>query len=91
MSSASIDTVRAAESNLGWILGINATLHALALIFVGLRVYTRLVVKKAFGKDDAMILLSAVSRLLLLDPHRQSCKGPFISHGTERTNTPSIS
>ncbi|KAK7953181.1 hypothetical protein PG988_013875 [Apiospora saccharicola] len=49
---------RAAESNLGWILGVTAAIHGLALIFVGLRTYTRLVIARTFGKDDALMLMS---------------------------------
>jgi hypothetical protein len=35
--------------------------HAIALIFVSLRVYARAIVIKAFGKDDVFMVLSAVS------------------------------
>ncbi|KAK7911749.1 hypothetical protein PG985_014230 [Apiospora marii] len=53
-----INPARATESNLGWILGVTAAFHGLALIFVGLRTYTRLFIAKTFGKDDALMLMS---------------------------------
>ncbi|KAK8054707.1 hypothetical protein PG994_009774 [Apiospora phragmitis] len=59
-----IDPARAAESNLGWIMGVTAAFHGLALIFVGFRIYIRLAIVRSFGKDDAMILMSALCALL---------------------------
>ncbi|KAK8029647.1 Methylphloroacetophenone synthase [Apiospora rasikravindrae] len=59
-----IDPARAAESNLGWILGVTAAFHGLALIFVASRIYIRLAIVRSFGKDDAMILMSALCALL---------------------------
>lgn len=55
-----IDPVRAAESNLPRILGVTTTVHAIALIFVSLRMYARLVVVKSAGKDDICMGISAV-------------------------------
>ena len=60
-SGKPVDPTRAAESNLCWILGVTAAFHGLALILVGLRVYIRLAIVRSFGKDDAMIVMSAVS------------------------------
>lgn len=60
MAPKNTDPVRAAESNLGYLLGVTATFHVIALTFVGMRMYARFVVVKAFGKDDALILAAAV-------------------------------
>ncbi|KAH8168406.1 integral membrane protein [Sarocladium implicatum] len=48
----------AAESNLGWILGVNGTFHVLAIVFVALRMWTRVRIVKTFGKDDVLMLLA---------------------------------
>lgn len=61
MAPKNPDPVRAAESNLGYLLGVTATFHVVALIFVGLRMYARIAIVKAFGKDDALMLMSIVS------------------------------
>ena len=58
------------ESNLGWILGVTTALHGLALIFVGLRTYTRLFIARTFGKDDALMLMSTVSDQTPFSNHR---------------------
>jgi len=60
MAPKNTDPVRAAESNLGYLLGVTATFHVIALTFVGMRMYARFIVVKAFGKDDALILAAAV-------------------------------
>jgi hypothetical protein len=60
MAPKNIDPVRAAESNLGYLLGVTATFHVIALVFVGMRMYARVVVVKAFGKDDALIVAATV-------------------------------
>ncbi|KAK1753603.1 hypothetical protein QBC47DRAFT_430405 [Echria macrotheca] len=57
------DPVRAAEDNLGLILGVQSTFHFIALVFVALRIYARVFVVKAFGKDDICIVLSAICAL----------------------------
>lgn len=62
--AAAVDPARAAENNLPVLLAITATFHALAWIFVSLRVYTRLVLVKCFGKDDAFMVIALVSRVL---------------------------
>ncbi|KFA68492.1 hypothetical protein S40285_05386 [Stachybotrys chlorohalonatus IBT 40285] len=51
-----------AESNLARILGVSATFHILALIFVGVRMYTRFVIIKAPKLDDAFMLLATFRR-----------------------------
>jgi hypothetical protein len=61
MAPKNIDPVRAAESNLGYLLGVTATFHVIALVFVGMRMYARVVVVKAFGKDDALMVAATVS------------------------------
>jgi hypothetical protein len=55
------DPARAAESNLGWILGVNVVFHALAIVFVSLGIYTRVAIVKTFGRDDVMLLFAIVS------------------------------
>ena len=61
MTPPNTDPVRAAESNLGYLLGVTATFHVIALLFVGTRVYIRIVLVKAFGRDDALMLTATVS------------------------------
>jgi hypothetical protein len=51
----------AAETNLPRILGVTTTIHAIALVFVVLRIYARVVVLRAFGWDDAVMIPAAVS------------------------------
>ncbi|KAK5660002.1 hypothetical protein OQA88_13468 [Cercophora sp. LCS_1] len=58
-----IDPVRAAESNLPRILGVTTAVHAVALIFVSLRMYARLFVVKSAGKDDICMVISALCAL----------------------------
>jgi hypothetical protein len=41
---------------------VNSIFLALATIFVALRLYTRLAVRKWFGLDDIFVLLAYVSR-----------------------------
>ncbi|KAK0751344.1 hypothetical protein B0T18DRAFT_285450, partial [Schizothecium vesticola] len=53
----------AGESNLGRILGVQTTVLALALIVVSARVYARVFVVKAFGKDDICMVLAAICAL----------------------------
>jgi hypothetical protein len=60
MAPKNTDPVRAAESNLGYLLGVTATFHAIALVFVGMRMYARVVIVKAFGKDDALMVAATV-------------------------------
>ncbi|KAK4243124.1 hypothetical protein C7999DRAFT_18479 [Corynascus novoguineensis] len=55
-----IDPARAAESNTATILGVLTVFHAIALIFVSLRVYARAFVIKTFGTDDVFIVLCAL-------------------------------
>lgn len=64
-----LDPARADESNLGWILGVNIAFHVLALVFVALRVYTRLFIVKTFGKDDFLLLIATVNTLCFLIHH----------------------
>jgi predicted tellurium resistance membrane protein TerC len=56
-----IDPAWAAENNLGWILGVNVVFHVIALVFVCGRLYTRIVMVKSFGVDDALMIAAAVS------------------------------
>lgn len=55
-----VDPARAAESNLGRILGVTTTFHVLALTCVALRLYVRLGMVKAAGRDDWTMVASAV-------------------------------
>lgn len=48
-------------SNAGRIVGVVGVFYFIALTFVSLRVYVRLVMVRAFGIDDALIIVSAVS------------------------------
>lgn len=43
------------------ILGVTGGFHALALLFVALRVYTRMFVVKLMGRDDYVVVASVVS------------------------------
>lgn len=56
-----IDPEWAAESNTAMILGVTGGFHALALLFVALRVYTRMFVVKLMGRDDYVVVASVVS------------------------------
>ena len=60
MAPKNTDPARAAESNLGYLLGVTTAFHVVALIFVGMRMYARVIIVKAFGKDDAFILAATV-------------------------------
>ncbi|KAK3326856.1 hypothetical protein B0H66DRAFT_589376 [Apodospora peruviana] len=61
-----VDPARAAESNTAMILTVMTVFHALALIFVSLRLYARLVLVKAPGRDDiAMALCGGIANWLL--------------------------
>lgn len=62
MSTATtINPARAAESNLSHILGVTGAVHAVAFIIASLRVYARVGVLKAAGKDDIAIVACIVS------------------------------
>ena len=54
----------AAESNLTRILAVTGTIHALALLCVGLRVYARVNLLRSPGRDDAAIVVASVWLLL---------------------------
>ncbi|KAK4236380.1 hypothetical protein C8A03DRAFT_16974 [Achaetomium macrosporum] len=62
-ASKTIDPDRAAESNTATILAVVTVFHAIALVFVSLRVYARAFVIKTFGKDDGFMVLSALCAL----------------------------
>ncbi|KAL1837291.1 hypothetical protein VTJ49DRAFT_4057 [Mycothermus thermophilus] len=59
-----IDPSKAGESNTEWIMAVLTIFHLLALTFVGLRVYARAVIIKTFGKDDILMVLSALCALV---------------------------
>lgn len=48
------------ESNAARIVGVVGAFHFLAFSFVSLRIYARVVVLRAFGLDDALIVVAAV-------------------------------
>lgn len=73
MAPQNTDPARAAESNLGYLLGVTATFHAVALVFVAMRLYARVIIVKAFGKDDALIIASTVRR------YDRSCSTAFLT------------
>ncbi|KAI1855095.1 hypothetical protein JX265_012283 [Neoarthrinium moseri] len=52
-----VDPARAAESNLPYILGVTGAVHGVALIIAALRIYARVVILKAAGKDDLTMAL----------------------------------
>jgi hypothetical protein len=58
MAPQNTDPARTAESNLGYLLGVTSTFHIIALMFVGM--YARVVIVKAFGRDDTLILAATV-------------------------------
>ncbi|KXJ85557.1 hypothetical protein Micbo1qcDRAFT_141412 [Microdochium bolleyi] len=55
---AAIDPAYVAANNLPWLLAVTCTFHATAWIMVILRVYTRVVLVKSFGKDDALMVVA---------------------------------
>lgn len=55
------DPALAGESNVPRILGLGITFHALALVAVAMRMYTRVFIVKSFGRDDVMMALCIVS------------------------------
>ena len=59
-SSGSIDPARAAESNTANIIAIFAIFLVISLAFVGLRLYSRIIITKSKGSDDLFIVLSEV-------------------------------
>lgn len=71
------DPSRAAESNVPRILGLGITFHVLALVAFGLRMYTRAVIVRSFGKDDVLMILCMVCRSLcpVLSVSPLSCRG----------------
>ncbi|OHE92274.1 hypothetical protein CORC01_12443 [Colletotrichum orchidophilum] len=50
-------------SNAGRIVGVVGVFHFLALAFVSLRIYARLVILRAFGAEDALIVAAAILAL----------------------------
>ena len=60
MIPKNIDPTRAAESNLGYLLGVTTTFNVMALASVGMCMYTRIIIVKAFGRDDALMLAAIV-------------------------------
>lgn len=62
------DPALAGESNVPRILGLGITFHALALITYSMRMYTRIFVVKAFGRDDIMMSLCMVNGIRASSP-----------------------
>ncbi|OLN85063.1 hypothetical protein CCHL11_10248 [Colletotrichum chlorophyti] len=58
LPSQPIDPEWAKESNTAMIVGVTGGFHALALLFVGLRVYTRMALVKVMGRDDYVVVAS---------------------------------
>jgi hypothetical protein len=52
-----------AESNLPRIIAVVAVFHALALVFVGVRLYIRFIVLKAPKLDDALMILATIGAI----------------------------
>jgi len=59
-TTAALDPAYVATNNLPWLLGVTVSFHILAWIMVILRVYTRIVLVKSFGKDDALMVMGLV-------------------------------
>ncbi|KAI0017633.1 hypothetical protein F4780DRAFT_580486 [Xylariomycetidae sp. FL0641] len=55
------DPARAQESRLGLVLGVTVTLYVFAIIVASLRMYTRMALVKAPGRDDLFMLLATIS------------------------------
>ncbi|KZL85174.1 integral membrane protein, partial [Colletotrichum incanum] len=53
-----IDPEWAKESNTAMIVGVTGGFHALALLFVGSRIYTRMAIVKMMGRDDYVVVAS---------------------------------
>jgi hypothetical protein len=79
-STPVIDPARAAESNTATLITVLTIFHAIALVFVSLRVYARAFVIKTFGKDDIFMVLSAVRSPLNTRPW------PHTDHGAAVCN-----
>ncbi|KAK1590272.1 uncharacterized protein LY79DRAFT_607632 [Colletotrichum navitas] len=62
-STTNVDPARAKESNTEMILAVTGFFHALALLFVGLRTYTRVIIVKSMGIDDYIMMMSALCAL----------------------------
>ncbi|KAL0944829.1 uncharacterized protein CTRU02_202716 [Colletotrichum truncatum] len=62
-SDTAVDPERAKESNTAMILAVTGTFHAVALLFVALRTYTRAVIVKTIGVDDFIMILAALCAL----------------------------
>jgi hypothetical protein len=70
---AQIDPARAAENNTARILGVTGFFHFLALSIVALRLYTRIKLVRAPGRDDIVMGFAAVSyscSWYILEGHR---------------------
>ncbi|KZL65600.1 integral membrane protein [Colletotrichum incanum] len=65
--------------NAGRIVGVVGVFHFIAVTFVSLRIYTRLVIPRAFGADDALIILA-----IALAPVAWICLVLQIPHGLGR-------
>lgn len=59
-TTAALSPAYIATNNLPWLLGVTVSFHTLAWIMVILRVYTRIVLVKSFGKDDALMVMGLV-------------------------------
>ncbi|KAK2026376.1 hypothetical protein LX32DRAFT_665358 [Colletotrichum zoysiae] len=62
-STPIVDPARAKESNTAMILAVTGLFHALALLLVALRTYTRAIIVKTIGADDYMMIMSALCAL----------------------------
>ncbi|TQN71843.1 Satratoxin biosynthesis SC1 cluster protein 4 [Colletotrichum shisoi] len=62
-TTSTVDPERARESNTAMILAVTGAFHALALVFVVLRTYTRAVIVETMGIDDCMMIMAALCAL----------------------------
>ncbi|PYI01159.1 integral membrane protein, partial [Aspergillus sclerotiicarbonarius CBS 121057] len=61
-----MSTAYAAQSNLPTILGVLTTFFFLAIVVVGLRVYSRLRIARAAGIDDILIVIAALGQWIVI-------------------------
>ncbi|KAI5376079.1 hypothetical protein J4E82_005074 [Alternaria postmessia] len=59
MAPQNTDPARAAESNLGYLLGVTATFHVVALVFVAMRLYARVIIVCVFLGGMVTYILAA--------------------------------
>lgn len=82
-SAAPLSAEYLAEDDSGKLIAVMWTATVLPVIFVCLRVYARLVIRKTFGWDDGIAIAALVSSSIIFEtlltvqgmPHRLCCRG----------------